>query len=104
ASTDNYYTAGTSLQLTAVPASGYQFSGFVGDVTGPSPQNLIMSSSRNVTATFSCQYLLSSQGITVDGGTNSGSFTVTTGATCPFTAFSDSSWLNITSGGSGPGS
>jgi uncharacterized repeat protein (TIGR02543 family) len=50
--TGNY--AQNSVQsLTAIPAAGYIFSGWSGDVTGTSnPISLTMSSNKNVTATF----------------------------------------------------
>lgn len=40
---DGYYSPGTSVQLTATPASGYQFSGWSGDLTGTvNPQSIGM--------------------------------------------------------------
>jgi uncharacterized protein (TIGR03437 family) len=53
-STNGYYTAGTSVQLTASPSSGYQFSNWSGDLSGSTnPQSVTMSAPRNVTANFS---------------------------------------------------
>jgi hypothetical protein len=53
ASGSGYYGSGTSVQLTAAPASGYLFSGFSGDLTGSTnPQSVPMAAARSVTATF----------------------------------------------------
>ena len=55
-STDGYYNAGSTVQLTALPNTGCTFTGFSGDLTGSSnPQNLGMAAPRSVTASFSCQ-------------------------------------------------
>jgi hypothetical protein len=52
-SSNLYYDFGTSVQLTAVAASGYGFSGFTGDLTGSTnPQTVVMSAARTVTASF----------------------------------------------------
>jgi hypothetical protein len=52
-STDGYYTAGTSVQLTASAGTGYQFSAWSGALSGTTnPQTLSMSAARSVTATF----------------------------------------------------
>jgi C1A family cysteine protease len=47
------YTAGTTVTLTAVPNSGYVFSGWSGDVTGStSPVKVMLNGSMNVVANF----------------------------------------------------
>ncbi|MFL6622024.1 MAG: InlB B-repeat-containing protein [Sulfurifustis sp.] len=46
------YASGTSVTLTATPASGYTFSGWGGDCSGVSTCTLTVSAARNVTATF----------------------------------------------------
>jgi uncharacterized repeat protein (TIGR01451 family) len=52
-STGNYYNAGVGVQLTAVPAAGYTFSGFSGALTGAAnPQTVVMSAPLSVTAAF----------------------------------------------------
>ena len=52
-STDGYYDSGTSVQLTPVPAGGYSFSAWSGDITGgANPQSVVMSGPRSITATF----------------------------------------------------
>jgi sugar lactone lactonase YvrE len=53
ASPDGFYDAGTTVQLTATAADGFQFVSFSGDLTGSAnPQPLLMSASRTVTASF----------------------------------------------------
>ena len=47
------YAAGTSVTLTASPASGWSFAGWSGDCSGTGNCNLTMNSNKNVTATFS---------------------------------------------------
>ena len=47
------YDDGEQVTLTANPASGYEFAGWSGDVTGTdNPVNIIMNSNKTVTATF----------------------------------------------------
>ena len=47
------YADGTSVQLTAVPATGWHFVGWTGDLTGSAnPSSLAMDSDQTVTATF----------------------------------------------------
>ena len=51
--TGGTYPQGTVVQLTAVPATGYGFSGWSGDLTGSTnPANVTMNAAKNVTATF----------------------------------------------------
>ncbi len=56
------FTSGTSVTLTATPDSGYSFSGWSGDCTGPSC-TVLMDAAKNVTALFASipppAYLLS---------------------------------------------
>ncbi|MEW5766397.1 MAG: fibronectin type III domain-containing protein [bacterium] len=48
-----WYESGQSVALTAVPASGYHFSGWSGDLSGmTNPTSLIMSGPKSVTANF----------------------------------------------------
>lgn len=52
-SADNYYNAGTSVGLTATPATGFAFSGWSGDLTGTTnPLSVTMTAPRSVTASF----------------------------------------------------
>ena len=77
---DGYYDSGASVQLTAVPAAGYSFSGFSGDLGGGSnPQSVTMSAARSVTATF---VLTATAPVLAITSTHSGNFTQgQTGAT-----------------------
>jgi uncharacterized repeat protein (TIGR02543 family) len=48
------YVGGTSVQLTATPAAGWNFAGWSGDATGSAnPLTVTVTSNMNVTATFS---------------------------------------------------
>jgi uncharacterized repeat protein (TIGR02543 family) len=48
------YSYGSQVTLTAIPATGYTFSGWSGDLMGNvSPQSITMNSTKNVTASFS---------------------------------------------------
>ncbi len=48
------YEAGTSVTLTASPASGWQFDGWSGDASGSgNPLTIIMNGNKTITATFS---------------------------------------------------
>ena len=47
------YASGTVVTLTATPASGFQFAGWSGDLTGTTnPQSITMNANKSVTATF----------------------------------------------------
>ena len=49
-----YYNPGTTVQLTAVPAAGYQLSYWAGDLSGSAnPQSLTMNGPHSVSAAFS---------------------------------------------------
>src|SRR5262249_21497540 len=50
-----------------------------------------------------CNYSLNTPGVSVSEQASSGSFTLTTGAGCPWTASSNAGWLTITSPTSGSG-
>ncbi|WP_299680919.1 InlB B-repeat-containing protein [uncultured Tenacibaculum sp.] len=52
--TSGTYDDGTSVELTATPATGYQFDGWSGDATGTTnPLTLVMDADKTVTAMFS---------------------------------------------------
>jgi hypothetical protein len=54
-SSGGIYSAGTSVQLTATPASGCVFTNWTGTISGSAnPQTIMMSASQAVTATFQC--------------------------------------------------
>jgi hypothetical protein len=47
------YDSGSLVTITATPADGYTFDGFSGDLSGSSPQSLVMNGPKSVTANFS---------------------------------------------------
>ncbi len=50
---DGYYASGSTVQISAVPSSGYVFSGWSGDAAGTAnPQNIAVSAPRSITANF----------------------------------------------------
>jgi len=127
-----YYTAGTSVAVTATANAGYMFGGWSGDLSGTeNPQSITMNAAHSVTANFvtsvgGCTIGLSATTANVPAtGTstaetcpnNSGqpncgvapevpvTFPVTPGASCgPWTATSSNpEFLQITSGASGSG-
>ncbi|MBX0334207.1 InlB B-repeat-containing protein, partial [Pontibacter sp. HSC-14F20] len=50
---DGKYTEGTQVTLTAIPAAGYQFTGWMGAASGiVNPLQLVMDADKNVSATF----------------------------------------------------
>jgi hypothetical protein len=51
-------TYGGTVQVSASPNAGYQFTGFSGDLSGGSPQSLNMVGPKSVTANFAQQYYL----------------------------------------------
>jgi subtilisin family serine protease len=72
ASSDGYYASGTSVQLTASAAAGFQFANFSGNLSGgANPQSVVMSAPRSVTANFNVQTTVATNppglAITVDG-------------------------------------
>ena len=63
------YTSGSTIQLTAVPADGWEFSGWSGSVSSTeNPIELSVNESKNVTATFeiSSPQLFSNKSIQID--------------------------------------
>jgi hypothetical protein len=53
------YEAGKEVQLTAIPAEGYAFSEWSGDITGKSPTITVsMDRAKNIVANFKAQYAL----------------------------------------------
>jgi hypothetical protein len=109
----NWYNSGQTVSVLAIPSSGYTFSSWSGDLSGSAnPASLLMNGPKNVTANFSvevvpvepCTYSISppSQNFGKEGGT--GSVSITTGNVCQWTAWSNTSWIMMTSGGIGTGS
>ena len=89
---DGFYAAGTSVQLTATPAAGYQFTGWSGNVVGAAnPLTFTLNSPSTLTANFSASPT------TVHLGSNmTAQFTIS-GAGCPtgtYMAPADVIWTN----------
>ena len=63
---DGYYDAGSVLQLTATPATEYQFTGWSGDIVSSSnPLTVTINSATNITANFSASPVTMSFGATL---------------------------------------
>ena len=104
ASPDGFYDTGTVVQVNPFPAVGFNFTGFSGDLTGPSaPQGVTMTSPRSVVANFACRLTYTAPLSGRQGpGATSGFIQWTTGAGCNSTISSDSAWLVLgASSGSG---
>jgi uncharacterized protein (TIGR03437 family) len=64
ASADGFYPAGTTVQVTAAPAAGFQFQNWSGDLSGSvATQNLVMSDEMVVTAQFTKPFALDATAI-----------------------------------------
>ena len=63
---DGYYDAGSVLQLTATPATPYQFTGWSGDIVSSSnPLTVAINSATNITANFSASPVTMSFGANI---------------------------------------
>ena len=98
------YASGTVVSLTAVPATGYQFTGWSGDLTGSAnPASITMNSAKNVTANFTA--ILLTLTMSNDGhGTTTPATSVTVNAgvataitATPATGYQFSNWT-VTAG------
>ena len=80
--------SGTNITLTAVPAPGWQFSGWSGDLTGTTnPSTITLDSNKSITATFTANPpVITTQPLsqTIVSGTNV-SFTVAASSATPLT-------------------
>jgi uncharacterized repeat protein (TIGR02543 family) len=104
------YDSGTVVTLTATPASGWQFAGWSGDLSGSTnPTTITMDANKTVTATFTqIQYTLTvntsgsgNVSLSPSGGTyNSG--TVVTLTATPSSGWQFSSWSGDLSGSTNP--
>jgi uncharacterized repeat protein (TIGR02543 family) len=92
-SSDGYYAAGSTMQLTATASAGYQFSGWTGSATGTgSPVTVTMDAPKSVIASFNTLVTINNAApvqVTVTGagcaaGTYSGTVTLawSPGAVC----------------------
>jgi uncharacterized repeat protein (TIGR01451 family) len=105
ASADGYYNSGTSVTLTAAAASGYRFWYFSGDASGSAPATVALSTPRNVTANFACDYQnLGWLPYQVGPGPTGGFIQWQTGPGCVWSASSNAAWLIAGSPSSGSGS
>jgi hypothetical protein len=94
------YVYGSTVQLTATPTSGYQFSSWSGDISSSSPTvNVTMYSNKNVIANFSAIHYTLSTSVSPSGGGSvspgSGSYaygSVVTLTATPSTGYQFSSW------------
>ncbi len=97
---DNWYQAGTVLQLSATPSTGYSFSGWTGAAANGA---VSMDRSQTVTANFSCSYSLSSASSSAAASATSLSTNVTTASGCAWTVSTADAWITITNGTSRSG-
>lgn len=96
-SSDGFYDAGTSVQIQAVPASGYAFWYFSGDASGSTnPVSVALAKPLSVTGDFYCQMNVDSwPPYNTSADSTTGILDFSTGSGCPWTASSDSAWLTI---------
>ncbi|MCG3118584.1 MAG: hypothetical protein ALAOOOJD_00804 [bacterium] len=107
--TGGVYNSGTEVTLTATPASGFQFSGWSGDLTGSTnPATITMNGNKTVTATFTPVYNLSvntvgsgSVGLNPAGGVYTTGTEVTLTAT-PAVGYEFSGWSGDLTGSTNP--
>lgn len=107
-SPDGYYTSGTVVQVSASPATGFQFSGWSGDLSGTAtPQNIPMSQPRSVLGNFAtlpnCSYSVTPSATAFPASSGAGAIEVAAPAGCSWAAASNTSWISITNSGSGTG-
>jgi len=91
------YTYGSSVQLTATPASGWAFSGWSGDLTGSAnPATVTINGNKAITATFTQNtYTLTIQTPDGSGSTNpaTGTYVYNQGVLTQITAIPSSGWV-----------
>ncbi|XHH09006.1 MAG: PQQ-binding-like beta-propeller repeat protein [Candidatus Bathyarchaeia archaeon] len=87
------YSSGSSVDLKAIPAAGWSFSGWSGDASGIENTTITMAESKTVTATFTQDtYYLTM--ITVGQGTvTPGNSSYLSGATVDIKAFNSEGWI-----------
>ncbi|CAK0780704.1 hypothetical protein CCP4SC76_7560004 [Gammaproteobacteria bacterium] len=76
------FASGTSLTLTASPASGYTFAGWSGDCSGVSACTVSMTATKNVTATFTAVTFMLSVSKIGSGTVTSSPTGINCGSTC----------------------
>lgn len=90
-----WQAAGSQVQLTATPASGYVFSGWSGGLTG-NPATVTVSAPVSVTASFACAFTLGTTSVTTGSAATTADVPVTTGSGCSWTATSNAAWVSVT--------
>ena len=76
------YKYGEQVELTATANSGYNFSGWSGDLSGTTnPESFIVDDDKSVTAEFTAYDIVSDPNFSVSGGTYTGAQTVTISTT-----------------------
>jgi hypothetical protein len=92
ASSDGFYDAGASVQLTAAPASGVVFAGWAGDLGGnANPQSIVMDAPKTVVANFTplvcgTNYTLDNQNFVAEAIGGTFTVNITTDAGCFWSA------------------
>jgi hypothetical protein len=88
------YDSGTSVELTATPSNGYQFSSWSDSLTGSTnPTTITMNSDKKVTANFTLKTYILTINTTVGGSTSpSGDITVSHGISTAITATPDANY------------
>jgi len=99
-----WFNSGTTHSVSATPAAGYRFTGFTGDLTGASPQNIVMNTPRTVTANFACVASLSAPSLSAGAAGGGAAVAVTTGAGCSWSATGLPDWIHLNSGSPAVGS
>lgn len=98
------YPSGTQVTLTARANSGYAFSSWSGvDSSNGTTATVTMNSNRTVTAIFKASISFSPTSQNHGPGAEAGSFNVIAPSGYSWTAFTETSWIKITSGSKGTG-
>src|SRR5690606_10163778 len=88
------YASGTQVTLEAIPASGYTFSHWSGDVSGSNnPRTLTMNGNRSVTAHFSQNCYTLHTAVNPSG---SGSIQISPSANCPGGQYVENTQVTLT--------
>ncbi|MCC6342435.1 MAG: S-layer homology domain-containing protein [Bryobacterales bacterium] len=108
ASADGFYNAGTEVQLTAAPATGFRLISWGGDAAGSTSMvNVPMSGPKNVTALFGpdvpCASFLAETYTTVASSGDIRDVEVTSPPGCLWQSNSTVAWISILSGATGEG-
>jgi hypothetical protein len=84
--TESFATEGASIQLTATPTEGYQFTNWTGDINNPdNPVTIAMATHKNVTANFAINTYTITATTSLGGAISpSGAVTVSYGASQTF--------------------